>query len=169
MIYYPEHLKYVDFGVGEREALLPRPSSKDRVRSVEWRLSVIAAWIIGFHLYALFCFYVTDLTIAFLQLLHRNNDNIPSHGNSLITRRLASTSLGLGNISWYHRRYTCSDSICSTVVAYIPIETRQCAQHTDDDDPDAWWLPYGDEYRVETWDKLDEYVTDITSPVLLIR
>ena len=54
MIYYPEHRKYIDIGAGEREALLPRPSSKDRITSVEWRLSVIAAWIVGFHLYVPF-------------------------------------------------------------------------------------------------------------------
>lgn len=54
LIYYPEHLKYIDVGAGEREALLPRPSSKDRITSVEWRLSVISAWIVGFHLYVSF-------------------------------------------------------------------------------------------------------------------
>lgn len=49
MIYYPEHLKYV-IGTEEHEALLPRPSIKGRLRSVEWRLSIVVAWITGIHL-----------------------------------------------------------------------------------------------------------------------
>jgi len=97
-----------------------------------------------------------DCRISFV--LHHRNDRIPSPDYSVIvTRQLASTtSLSLGNFSWSHRRYTCSDSICSAIDAYIPVETRRRSQHTHDDDPDPWWLPHGDQHRVETWNKLDK-------------
>jgi hypothetical protein len=63
MIYYPEHLKYDDTAAGEHEALLPRPSNKENVKSVECRLSLIAAWIVGLHLYVSAFLYVAALII----------------------------------------------------------------------------------------------------------
>lgn len=65
MIYYPEHLKFVDVGTEEHEPLLPRRSSKERLKSAEWRLSIFAAWIVGIHLYVPSFFYVITLNIAF--------------------------------------------------------------------------------------------------------
>jgi hypothetical protein len=63
----------------------------------------------------------------------------------------------LGNFSWCHFRYPCSDSIRSTAAAYLPIEACRRAQHTDDDDPDSRRLPHGDQHSSETRNKLDEY------------
>lgn len=64
MIYYPQHLKYIDVdadergederGADEHEAaapLLPQPYPEPRLKSVEWRLSLMAALIAGVHLY----------------------------------------------------------------------------------------------------------------------
>jgi len=53
MIYYPSHLRYVDIGAGESE-LQPLLHTKTRVKSTEWGLSVIVAWISVIHLLFLF-------------------------------------------------------------------------------------------------------------------
>lgn len=70
MIYYPQHLKYIDADEHEHEAvehetdgheadapLLPQPCPKPRLRSVEWLISLISAWIVGVHLYVSLTFY----------------------------------------------------------------------------------------------------------------
>ncbi|KAF8963509.1 hypothetical protein BDZ97DRAFT_1820246 [Flammula alnicola] len=49
MMYYPEHLKYIIKGSEETELLTPI-HTKEPVRSEEWRLSIILAWITAAHL-----------------------------------------------------------------------------------------------------------------------
>ncbi|KAJ3510857.1 hypothetical protein NLJ89_g4440 [Agrocybe chaxingu] len=49
MIYYPEHLKYLDSSSEENEALLRPSQTKDRVKSAEWRISIVVAWIAAIH------------------------------------------------------------------------------------------------------------------------
>ena len=50
MLYYPEHLKYADVDSEEHEALLSPPSLKRRLKSPEWRRSIVVAWIAAIHL-----------------------------------------------------------------------------------------------------------------------
>jgi hypothetical protein len=66
MIYYPQHLKYIVVDAGEladedeaAAPLIPQPNPGLRLRSVEWRLSLIAAWVAGVHLYVSGTFYFT--------------------------------------------------------------------------------------------------------------
>ena len=56
MIYYPEHLKYVELDF-ERTPLLPRIYVKTPVKSDEWRISIIVSWIAAAHLYV-FCPFI---------------------------------------------------------------------------------------------------------------
>jgi len=53
MIYYPAHLKYVQIGVEESE-LQPLLHTKTHVKSTEWALSIVMAWITTIHLLFLF-------------------------------------------------------------------------------------------------------------------
>lgn len=79
MIYYPQHLKYIDVDADEHgpdaheedehEAaapLLPQPYPKPRLRSMEWRLSLMAALIAGVHLYVSLTFY---FPVTFISLV----------------------------------------------------------------------------------------------------
>jgi len=56
MIYYPEHLKYVELDF-ERTPLLPPIHVKTPVKSDEWRISIIVSWIAAAHLYV-FCPFI---------------------------------------------------------------------------------------------------------------
>ncbi|KAF8800113.1 hypothetical protein BYT27DRAFT_7200624 [Phlegmacium glaucopus] len=57
MIYYPLHLRYVDENVVDEPELQPLLHTKTRVKSTEWGLSIIVAWISVIHL--LTCFITT--------------------------------------------------------------------------------------------------------------
>jgi hypothetical protein len=49
MIYYPRRLKYVEIDL-EHIPLLPPLHVKTPVKSDEWRISIIVAWIAATHL-----------------------------------------------------------------------------------------------------------------------
>ena len=80
MIYYPEHLKYVELDL-ERTPLLPPIHVKIPVKSDEWRISIIVAWIAAAHL------YVFALSYAGVEALI-----LPSAFVSITTTYLLATS-----------------------------------------------------------------------------
>jgi len=49
MIYYPTRLKYVDIDIPAHDSLPPQ-HVKTKLRSDEWRLSVIVSWAVAIHL-----------------------------------------------------------------------------------------------------------------------
>jgi hypothetical protein len=49
MIYYPSRLKYVDIDIPAHDSLPPQ-HVKTKLRSDEWRLSVIVSWAVAIHL-----------------------------------------------------------------------------------------------------------------------
>ena len=55
MIYYPSRLRYIENGAEESE-LQPLLHTKTRVKSTEWVLSIVVAWITAIHLFALLLF-----------------------------------------------------------------------------------------------------------------
>ena len=55
MIYYPARLRYVESGVEESE-LQPLLHTKTRVKSAEWALSIVVAWITAIHLFVFLLF-----------------------------------------------------------------------------------------------------------------
>ena len=55
MMYYPAHLRHVESGVEESE-LQPLLHTKTRVKSREWALSIVVAWIATVHLFVLLFF-----------------------------------------------------------------------------------------------------------------
>jgi len=59
MIYYPEHLKYVEIGIEVNEPF-PPITVKTPVKSREWGLSIVLAWITAAH------FALIALTTAYL-------------------------------------------------------------------------------------------------------
>lgn len=50
MIYYPTRLKYVDIDIPAHDSLPPQ-HVKTKLRSDEWRLSVIVSWAVAVHLF----------------------------------------------------------------------------------------------------------------------
>ena len=56
MIYYPAHLRYVESGVEESE-LQPLLRTKTHVKSTEWALSILVAWITAIHLFVFISFF----------------------------------------------------------------------------------------------------------------
>jgi uncharacterized protein with PQ loop repeat len=63
MIYYPSHHKYVENGLEESE-LQPLLHTKTRVKSTEWALSILVAWIATIHLLFLFITTVYLLSVS---------------------------------------------------------------------------------------------------------
>jgi uncharacterized protein with PQ loop repeat len=61
MIYYPEHLKYVEIGIDDTEQLRPL-LIKTPVKSEEWRLSIILAWVTVAHFF--FVAFMTAYLLA---------------------------------------------------------------------------------------------------------
>ncbi|KAF8868590.1 hypothetical protein CPB84DRAFT_1213163 [Gymnopilus junonius] len=61
MMYYPPHLKYLQLSLDEEE--LPPIHVKTHVRSEEWRLSIILAWVTVLHL--IFISLTTAYLLAF--------------------------------------------------------------------------------------------------------
>jgi len=160
MIYYPEHLKYVEVGREENEALLPRRLTKPPPRSAEWRLSIYSAWIAGFHL--LFPFLMKRFTTnnGFLsQCFLCINHNLPPCDCSFHSRWFCSISnLRLGHTFRRQRRPSCCHPICATAAAHLSDEACWCLEHPDDDDSNSWGNSHGDEHRPAARHELDEYV-----------
>jgi len=53
------------------------------------------------------------------------------------------------------------DSICTSAGAHVPIKAGWSAQQTDDGNPDPRWFVHSGQHHIETWNRLDEYVTII--------
>ena len=155
MIYYPEHLKYVELDL-ERTHLLPPIHVKTPVKSDEWRISIIVSWIAAAHLYVFCPFILRRSNTHSTQWLHFNDDHVPPcHFTDLTLRQSLSHCCCMGHLPWCKLCYACRSSICATTTPHVPNEARGRTQHPDDDDSDPRRNFDGDEYCAETWDELD--------------
>lgn len=156
MIYYPEHLKYVELDL-ERIPLLPPIHVKTPVKSDEWRISIIVSWIAAAHLYAFFPFMLRRRSAHSIQFLHFNDDHVPPcHFTGLTLRESLSHRRCVGHLPWCKLRYAGYSSIRATTIPHVSNEARGRTQHPDDDDSDPGRNLDGDEYCPETWDELDK-------------
>ena len=101
MIYYPSRLKYVEIAAEESE-LQPLLHPKAHVKSTEWGLSIVVAWIAVIHLFVLYSSLPreTNLSNLVFQFLSLYNYRLPSRHIDPFPRRWSTcTDLFMGHFS----------------------------------------------------------------------
>lgn len=148
MLYYPPNLKYIQLDINTHDARRIH-HVRTKLKSSEWRLSVIVSWLVFLHLYVHlhpFSFFIPLTCARSTQGNHHRHDVCSARRFPAIAgpyRTVSASNYAMGDFLGRDIGFAGRRAVCPATYTDISPQTRWRAEYPDDGDPESRWNRHG--------------------------